>query len=192
MASEAVRFEEPRAAKWLFASPKAAWIWLVVRIYFGYEWANAGYEKIFKDHWLTSTASLKGFVGYALQGAAKGPHSAINYGWYAAFLRWVSGGGAGIMSKLISIGEVTVGVALILGAFTGIAAVLAGTLSMSFGLAGVAGVNPVFFLAEALLVLAWRNAGYIGLDRYVLPALGTPWEPGRLFAGRKEPARQLA
>jgi len=52
---------------------------------------------------------------------------------------------------------------------------------LSFGLAGVAGVNPVFFLVEVLLILAWRNAGYFGLDRYVLPALGTPWHPGRLF-----------
>jgi thiosulfate dehydrogenase [quinone] large subunit len=32
-----------------------------------------------------------------------------------------------------------------------------------------------------LLVLAWRNAGYYGLDRYVLPALGTPWHRGTAF-----------
>jgi thiosulfate dehydrogenase [quinone] large subunit len=30
-------------------------------------------------------------------------------------------------------------------------------------------------------VLAWRNAGWIGLDRALLPALGTPWQPGRIF-----------
>ena len=52
-------------------------------------------------------------------------------------------------------------------------------LSTSFGLAGVAGVNPVFFVIEVFLVLAWRNAGYYGVDRYLLPALGTPWRPGR-------------
>jgi len=54
---------------------------------------------------------------------------------------------------------------------------------MSFGLAGVAGVNPAYFLVEVLLIMAWRNAGYIGLDRIVLPAFGTPWEPGKLFGG---------
>jgi len=26
-----------------------------------------------------------------------------------------------------------------------------------------------------LLVLAWKTAGYIGLDRFLLPLLGTPW-----------------
>jgi thiosulfate dehydrogenase (quinone) large subunit len=181
MARETVHFREPRFARWLFASSAAAWIWLVVRVYFGYEWAHAGYEKIFDAHWLSSTEPLKGFVGFALSNAGQGPNSSVNYGWYAAFLRWVGGSGAGIMSRVIPLGEVTVGILLILGLFTGIAAFLGGMLSISFGLAGVAGVNPVFFLAEVLLVLAWRNAGYIGLDRVVLPALGTPWEPGTVM-----------
>jgi thiosulfate dehydrogenase [quinone] large subunit len=192
MSQEAVSIREPGVARWLFASTSAAWIWLVVRVYLGYEWAHAGYEKIFQEHWLTSSAGLKGFVGYALQGAGQGDHSAVNYGWYAAFLRWVGGSGAGIMSKLIAIGELAIGIALILGLFTGIAAFLAGLLSVSFGLAGVAGVNPAFFVMEVFLILAWRNAGYIGLDRWVLPALGTPWEPGSVFTTRADATTQFA
>jgi thiosulfate dehydrogenase [quinone] large subunit len=188
MDRQRIQFEEPGAAKWLFASTGAAWLWLAVRMYLGYEWAHAGYEKIFGDpSWVSSTAPLKGFVGFALTNAGQGDHSAVNYGWYAAFLRWVGGDGAGIMSKVVSIGELTIGIALILGLFTGIAAFMGGMLSMSFGLAGVAGVNPLFFLLEVLLILAWRNAGYIGLDRFVLPALGTPWQPGRLFGREKAP-----
>ncbi len=192
MARETVHIEEPGFARWLFTSAPAAWIWLVVRVYLGYEWAHAGYEKVFQEHWLTSSEGLKGFVGYALQGAGQGEHSPVNYGWYAAFLRWVGGDGAGIVSKVVALGELTIGIALIVGLFTGVAAFFAGTLSMSFGLAGVAGVNPVFFLLEVLLILAWRNAGYIGLDRYVLPALGTPWEPGRVFGRQREASRQYA
>ncbi len=191
MATEAARFGEPRVSRWLFASTTASWLWLVVRVYFGYEWAHAGWDKI-SGGWLSSSKSISGFVGFALQGAGQGDHSAVNYGWYAAFLRWVGGSGAGIMSKVIALGELAIGIALILGLFTGVAAFMGGMLSMSFGLAGVAGVNPMFFLAEVLLVLAWRNAGYIGLDRFVLPALGTPWEPGRLFDRAKEPTKQLA
>ena len=192
---ERIRFAEPGFASYLFASATAAWIWLPFRVYLGYEWAHAGWEKVTGDpSWLTSREPLSGFVGFALGSAGQGEHSAVNYGWYAAFLRWVGGDGAGVMSKVISLGELTVGIALILGLFTGIAAFFAGTLSMSFGLAGVAGVNPMFFLLEVLLILAWRNAGYIGLDRWVLPALGTPWEPGRLFADDARPgkATQLA
>ncbi|HEX9122866.1 MAG TPA: DoxX family protein [Actinomycetota bacterium] len=190
MARETVHFEEPRAVRWLFVSPAASWIWLVVRVYFGYEFAHAGWEKLTgTPSWLSSSEPLKGFVGHALSEAATGANSAVNYGWYAAFLRWVERSGAPVMSPIISIGEFTVGVALILGLFTGIAAFLAGLLTMSFGLAGVAGVNPVFFLFEVLLILAWRNAGYIGLDRLVLPAVGTPWEPGPVLQRvRRQPA----
>ena len=50
----------------------------------------------------------------------------------------------------------------------------------------MAPAEPIrFFLLEVLLILAWRNAGYIGLDRWVLPALGTPWQPGSAFRKRE-------
>ena len=47
-------------------------------------------------------------------------------------------------------------------------------------------IAVVFFLFEVMLILAWRNAGYYGLDRYVLPALGTPWHPGKVFEAPEE------
>ena len=70
---------------------------------------------------------------------------------------------------------------MIIGLFVGIAAFFGAMLNFSFGLAGIAGVNPVFLVVEVLLILAWRNAGYYGLDRYVLPAIGTPWHKGTVF-----------
>ena len=205
MAREGVHVEEPRIAKLLFTSTTAGLIWLVVRLYFGYEWLHAGFEKITgteggfwtwhfgytQDSWIRSAKPFQGVVGYFTTNAGQGPHSAVNYGWYAAFLRWLGHPApATVFVRVIALGEFTIGIALIVGLFTGVAAFFAGMLTMSFGLAGVAGVNPVFFLAEVLLILAWRNAGYYGLDRYVLPALGTPWQPGTLF--RHEPRAQLA
>ena len=206
---EAQIIEEPRFAKWLFDSRQAAWIWLVARLYLGYEWLHAGFEKVTGteggfwtwhfaytgDSWLKSSAGLQGFTAYAVKGgAAQGPHSAVNYGWYASFLNWLGHPGpAAFFSKVIALGEMAIGIALIIGLFVGIAAFFAGTLNFTFGLAGVAGVNPVFFILEVLLVLAWRNAGYIGLDRYVLPALGTPWHKGKVFEHESQPTQgQLA
>ena len=67
--------EEPRAARWLFASKGAAWIWLVVRLYLGYQWLHAGWEKVTgtsaahwynwgwgftSDSWLRSSAGSGG------------------------------------------------------------------------------------------------------------------------------------
>ncbi len=149
--------------------------------------AQAGWEKITgTPSWLHSATGLKGFGRVRAQGRRHGSALGRELGWYAAFLRWVGGDGAGIMSKVIALGEVTVGVALILGLFTGIAAFFAGTLTMSFGLAGVAGVNPAFFLFEVLFILGWKVVGRIGLDRFVLPLVGTPWNPGRVFDQKEE------
>jgi thiosulfate dehydrogenase [quinone] large subunit len=46
---------------------------------------------------------------------------------------------------------------------------------------GAVSSNPVLIILGMLLVLAWRNAGFIGADGFLLPTIGTPWEPGRLF-----------
>jgi thiosulfate dehydrogenase (quinone) large subunit len=198
-------FEEPKFAQWLFASPQAAWIWLVLRLFLGYQWLHAGFEKLTGTQggfwtwhfaytnasWLRSAKGLQGFTGYALSNAGKGPNSAVNYGWYASFLRWLGEPGpAAFFAKAVTLGEIAIGLALIIGLFVGIAAFFGGVLNFSFGLAGVAGVNPVFFIIEVLLVLAWRNAGYLGVDRYVLPKVGTPWHKGTMFPKTDEPTVQ--
>ena len=193
MAKSITYYEEPGIAKWLFGSPQAAVIWLVARVWLGYQWLHAGWEKVIgysggtfswkfgitDESWLRTSAGLKGFAGFALKGAG-GEHAAVNYGWYASFLRYIEHSG-GWLAPVIAIGEVAIGVGLILGILTGVSAFFGATLNTSFGLAGVAGVNPLFMIVEFFLILAWRNAGYYGVDRYLLPALGTPWHPGRLF-----------
>jgi thiosulfate dehydrogenase [quinone] large subunit len=74
-----------------------------------------------------------------------------------------------------------VGIGILLGALTGIAAFFGAFMNMSFLLAGSASTNPVMFTLAIGLILAWKVAGYYGLDRYLLPALGAPWKPGALF-----------
>lgn len=87
-----------------------------------------------------------------------------------------------VLGPLVAVGELVIGVLLILGLFTGIAAFLGALLNFSFVFAGSAGVNPAMILMSGLLILAWRNAGWYGLDRWALPKLGTPWRRGELFA----------
>lgn len=81
-------------------------------------------------------------------------------------------------------GELLVGLGLILSLLTGWAAFFGTFMSMAFLLGGSVGVNPVYFAVGTWLVLAWRTVGWWGLDRWVLPALGTPWEPGSIFRDR--------
>jgi thiosulfate dehydrogenase [quinone] large subunit len=84
-------------------------------------------------------------------------------------------------SYLVSWGELLVGLALILGIFTGIAAFFGSFMNMNYLLGGMVSTNPILLAIAVLLVLAWKTAGWWGLDRWVLPALGTPWRPGYAF-----------
>ena len=51
-------------------------------------------------------------------------------------------------------------------------------MNMSFLLAGSASTNPVLFTLAIGLILAWRVAGYYGLDRYLLPCARCAVEAG--------------
>ena len=92
---------------------------------------------------------------------------------------------AALFSYLVIFGETLVGIALVLGAFTGIAAFFGVFMNASFLFAGTAGANPMMALVAILLMLAWRVAGWWGLDGRILPAIGVPGAPGSLFGGRR-------
>jgi thiosulfate dehydrogenase [quinone] large subunit len=125
--------------------------------------------------------SVAGFAKGALATGTKGAHPDIAYSWYVNFLEWIRDSGHTFFGPMVAIGEITIGIMLILGLFTGIFAFLGAILNFSFVFAGSAGVNPAMIVVGMLLILAWRNAGWYGLDRFVLPKLGTPWQLGELF-----------
>lgn len=59
-------------------------------------------------------------------------------------------------------------------------------MNMNYLLAGAVSTNPMLGFLSLFLILAWRIAGYYGLDRYVLPLLGTPWTGS--LAGKQIPS----
>jgi len=176
-------FSDPPIARALFGEVRWAWIWLILRLYVGWEWLSAGWGKINNPAWTGSKAgaALTGFVNGALQKTG-GEHPDVQ-GWYAWFLNNLVLPHPVIWSYLVTAGETLVGLALILGLFTGIAAFFGSFMNMNYLLAGTVSVNPVLFVIALFLILAWKTAGWWGLDRWVLPALGTPWRPGLIFHG---------
>ena len=87
----------------------------------------------------------------------------LDNGWYTWF------------AKLIAFGEVLVGLGLLIGALVGLSAFLGTFMNFNYMLAGSASTNPVLFGLAVFLVLAWKVAGHWGLDRWLLPALGSQW-----------------
>ncbi len=175
----------------LFNDTRWSFIWLPVRGYLAYEWIHAGLHKITGTGWMDGGAALQGFWTKMTATPPSGSPP-IAFDWYRSFLHFMLVHQTYIwFAKLIAIGELTVGIALVLGAFSGIAAFTGAFLNWNFMMAGSASTNPVLFVLAILLVLGWKTAGYIGLDRWLLPLIGTPWEPGTLFDRRQRRARRL-
>jgi thiosulfate dehydrogenase (quinone) large subunit len=179
--SDVQRIEDPPFARSLFGDVRWAWLWLIIRLFVGWRWLQAGLGKIGSPAWTgdNAGAAISGFVGGAL--AQTGGENPNVQGWYAWFLQTFVQPYPAFWGYLVSWGELLVGIALLLGIFTGIAAFFGAFMNMNYMLAGTSGINPIMFMGSLFLILAWKTAGWWGLDRWVLPALGTPWRPGYIF-----------
>ena len=173
---------DPPIARTLFDDTRLSWFWLLARLYVGYSWLTSGFGKLGNPAWVTTGDALKGFWQSAATIPATGKPP-ITFDWYREFIALLLAGNHYVwFAKLIVFGEITLGIALILGAFTGFAAFLGGFMNWNFMMAGTASINPVLFTLSILLILAWKTAGWIGLDRWLLPMIGTPWQPGEAFS----------
>ena len=170
---QAIVVDENPFSRWLFTNTTSAWIWLILRLYLGYSWLMAGIKKVTSDAWTGSNAgvAVEGFLNGALAKAEQGDVAS----WYAWFLENAVIPNSVAFSYMVAWGEVFIGIGLIIGLLTGIAAFFGALMNMSFLLAGTVSTNPVMFMIAMLLILAWKVAGWYGLDRWVLPLLGTPW-----------------
>ncbi len=176
------QISDPKWWKLLLGNTYLAVIWMPLRFFVGHEWLAAGEHKLRDDAWMDGGTALKGFWEGAVAIPEAPARPRITYDWFRDFLQymldheWYTW-----FAKLIAIGEFLIGLGLLLGALVGIAAFFGTVLNVNFLLAGTVSSNPVLFGITVFLVLAWKVAGYIGLDRFLLPALGTPWQPGRLL-----------
>jgi len=177
--------DDPPLAKLLFGDPRFALLWLPLRLFLGWQWLSHGLEKLGNPKWAVTGEALKGFWESAIRVPAPPARAPIAYDWYRDFINaLLTGGHYTWFAKLVIFGELVLGVALILGAFTGIAAFSGGFMNWNFVMAGTASANGLMFAIATWLVLAWKNSGWIGLDYFLLPLVGTPWKPGRMFAPR--------
>ena len=184
-------YSDPPIARTLFSTTRFAWLWAALRLWLGYQWIEAARHKIGVEAWTGTGAALRGFWERAVAVPTPPARPAIAFEWYRSFIQYLLDTQSYTwFAKLVAYGELVIGIALIIGAFVGIAAFFGAVMNWNFMMAGTASTNPLLFTLAILLILAWKVAGYYGLDRVLLPVLGTPWKPGKVFNGRVVPATE--
>src|SRR5262249_40746233 len=151
---------DPGWYQFLFGNAAMAPLFMVARLYLGWQWLQAGYHKVTGTGWIDHDGSaLQAFWTRIVAVPEKGTPP-IKYDWYRDFIQfmldheWYTW-----FAWVIAFGETFVGIALIVGMFTGIAALGGATMNFNFMLAGSASTNPVLFLLAVLMVLGWKVAG---------------------------------
>lgn len=176
---------EPRLARFLFADLRFAWVWLVLRLWLGWQWIEAGRHKLSDPGWMDSGLAVKGFWERAIAMPESG-RPLIAYDWYRSFLTvLLEGGHYTWLAKIVVWGELAVGAALILGVLVGLAAFSGLFMNWHYVMAGAASTNAMLAFVGMFLILAWRTAGWIGLDRWLLPRLGVRRTASPTSAGLK-------
>jgi len=169
------KLQDPPFARFLFSETRAAWFWLLVRVWLGWQWIDASMHKINNPAWVQTGEAVKGFWTNAVAIPEVG-RPPVNFEWYRSFLQMLLDNEAyRWLGPMIAYGELLIGIGLILGAFTAIAAFFGALLNWNFMMAGTASSNPMLFVLAVGIILAWKVAGYIGADYYLLRFLGTPW-----------------
>lgn len=166
---------DPPLARFLFNDTRSAILWLVLRVWLGYKWIDAALHKVDNPAWVETGEALKGFWtgAIAIPEAGRPP---IAFDYYRGFIQFLLDTESYTwFAKVVAYGELIIGIALILGLFTGIAAFFGAIMNWNFMMAGAASTNPMLFAVALAIILAWKVAGYIGLDHFLLPLFGTPW-----------------
>ncbi len=169
----------PQFAVSLFASKKMAWLWLLLRVYVGWEWLVAGYNKLISSAWVGEHAgtAITSFLTQALQ-KTSGAHPDVS-SWYAWFISTIALPNATLLSYVVTFGELLVGFGLMLGVFTTFAALGGIFMNLNYLFAGTVSINPMLLIIQILLVQAWRVSGWYGGDYFLYKYLNKAARQGR-------------
>lgn len=150
--------------KWLRENKYAAGLLLLIRVYLGWEWMSAGWHKL--QGGFDASGFLKAAVGSPV--VDKGTNELV-YPTFTAFVEHFALPNAKIINFAIPLGEFLVGLGLILGALTTIAAFFGLLMNFMFMFAGTVSTNPWMMLIGMIILVAGANAGKFGLDLIVMP-----------------------
>jgi thiosulfate dehydrogenase [quinone] large subunit len=142
----------------LKASKLAALAWTAMRVWLGVMWIQAGSAKL----WGAEAAGFLHNGGAGVAGFAA--HGTPAYSWWGSFLHSFVVPNAGAIGVLVAVGEFAIGVALVAGLFTRIAALGSLALLFTYVMSGTASVCAFYAAIAIVILVMWRTASWIGAD----------------------------
>lgn len=180
--SEGISKDEVPIGEWTVArfvrrGRDAAPLFLGMRLFLGWEWLESGLRKYNDPRWIETGEALRSYWERAAAIPAPPAKPPITYPLYRSVIEFMLGKGWEVWFKYVIIfGEILVAMGLLLGALTAIAAFFGMLMNFSFLYAGSVSSNPTFIILAVFIIVGWRVSGWWGIDRILLPWLGTPWE----------------
>jgi thiosulfate dehydrogenase [quinone] large subunit len=147
-----------RAWEWVKESRLMAVGWLAMRVWLGIMWIQAGWAKLFgAENAFFLHHNGAGVAGFAAHGTPA-------YTWWGHFLTGFVVPNAGWIAVLVAVSELMIGVALVAGLFTRIAALGSLALLFTYVMSGTASVCAWYALFAIVILVMWRTASWIGTD----------------------------
>lgn len=147
-----------RAWEWVKESKLMAVGWLAMRVWLGIMWIQAGWAKLFgAENAFFLHHNGAGVAGFAAHGTPA-------YSWWGHFLTGFVVPNAGWVAVLVAVSELVIGVALVAGLFTRIAALGSLALLFTYVMSGTASVCAWYALFAIVILVMWRTSSWIGID----------------------------
>jgi thiosulfate dehydrogenase [quinone] large subunit len=150
-----------RPLQWLAQSKIMGVAWTAMRVWLGIMWIQAGVAKL----WGAENSAFLHNNGAGVAGFAA--HGTPAYSWWGTFLHGFVVPNSGWIGILVAVAEFTVGVALVLGLFTRVAALGSLALLFTYVMSGTASVCAFYALFAIVILATWRTSSWIGVDGLV-------------------------
>src|ERR1700691_3422402 len=139
-------------------SQLAALAWTAMRGWLGGMWIQPGSAKL----WGAEAAGFLHNNGAGVAGFAA--HGTPAYSWWGSFLHSFVVPNAGWIGVLVAVAEFAIGIALVAGLFTRVAALRSLALLFTYVMSGTASVCAFYALFAIVILVMWRTSSWIGAD----------------------------
>jgi thiosulfate dehydrogenase (quinone) large subunit len=150
-----------RIWEWVKESKVLAVGWTAMRVWLGIMWIQAGDAKL----WGAESSAFLHHNGAGVAGFAA--HGKPAYSWWGHFLHGFVVPNAGWIAVLVAVSEFAIGVALVAGLFTRVAALGSLALLFTYVMSGTASVCAFYALFAIVILTMWRTASWLGVDGLV-------------------------